>query len=369
MVSMSANTLPAEFRDDRSLHQVISAEIAAVQTTRTRLMTEKSRKAAHYVVLFCCILVNVVFFLIRADYFAIFIAASFYLNMFYFITLLIPTTSGTAKVPMADIPRFLSWLKEIGVKSGTSRFTRLFMNSFFINSRALSLGIGLIFAVDILFTLIAYIVMDFSVRITVIVILQCAVIIAFYVLVWKIEPYSVAYIKNVEQVKDRLSQTHLPLRVITALFMTGIVVSVFLFMTTIILLPGMTVNAFLTQSGLAGLGHLVSLIAVLAASQYFVIRYIHGITSRALALRLLTFRENGLREILREAATEKIRPDTQGKNPYEITTALLESRIYQVRKSSLYGAFPVFIVNLDFSVILDSTTLTAIRGYIGNIKQ
>jgi hypothetical protein len=26
-------------------------------------------------------------------------------------------------------------------------------------------------------------------------------------------------------------------------------------------------------------------------------------------------------------------------------------------------------VNLDFSVILDSTTLTAIRGYIGNIKQ
>jgi hypothetical protein len=113
------------------LHQVISAEIAAVQTTRTGLMAEKSKKAAHYVVLFCCLLINVVFFLVRADYFAIFIAASFYLNMFYFITLLIPTTSGTAKVPMADIPRFLSWLKEIGVKSGTSRFTRLFMNSFF----------------------------------------------------------------------------------------------------------------------------------------------------------------------------------------------------------------------------------------------
>jgi hypothetical protein len=270
---------------------------------------------------------------------------------------------------MADIPRFLSWLKEIGVKSGTSRFTRLFMNSFFINSRALSLGIGLIFAVDILFTLIAYIVMDFSVRITVIVILQCAVIIAFYVLVWKIEPYSVAYIKNVEQVKDRLSQTHLPPQVITALFMTGIVVSVFLFMTTIILLPGMTVNAFLTQSGLAGLGHLVSLIAVLAASQYFIIRYIHGITSRALALRLLNFRETGLKEILHEAETGKIRPGIHGKNPYEIATSLLESRIYQVQKSSLYGAFPVFVVNLDFSVILDSTTLTAIRGYIGNIKQ
>lgn len=332
-------------------------------------MTEKKPEAAHYFVLFCCFLVNVVFFLLRADYFAVFIAASFYLNMFYFITLLIPTTSGSAKVPIAEIVRFLPWLREVGVKAGTSRFSRLFMNSFFINSRALSLGIGLVFTVDILFTLIAYVVMDFSERITIIVIIQCAVIIAFYLLVWKIEPYSVRYIKTVEKVKDRLSKEHLPHHVITALFMIGIGISVILFMTTIILLPGMTVEAFLTQSGLTGLGHLASLIAILATSQYFIIRYIHGITSRALALKLLDFKETGLKEISKEAQTEKIHTGNPVKNPYEITTALLESRIYQIQESSLYGAFPVFVVNLDFSVILDSTTLTAIRGYIGNIKQ
>ena len=47
-----------------------------------------------------------------------------------------------------------------------------------------------------------------------------------------------------------------------------------------------------------------------------------------------------------------------------MTTMLLESRIYQIKRNAILGAFPVYVVDLDFSVMMDTTTLTAIKGYI-----
>jgi hypothetical protein len=35
-----------------------------------------------------------------------------------------------------------------------------------------------------------------------------------------------------------------------------------------------------------------------------------------------------------------------------------------VKRSTFAGTFPVFVVDLDFSVLMDTTTLTAIKGYI-----
>ena len=223
---------------------------------------------------------------------AIFIAASFYLNMFYFIILLIPTNFDRTGLSKNEIIRFHTWLRDVGVKSGTSRFTRLFINSFFMNSRALSLGIGLIFSVDILFALFSYSFMDLPLITTIIVISQCGIIILFYLLVWKIEPFSTEFKRNVEQVRRRLSRENIPPWMVSAIFMTGILLAVFLFLTAIILLPGMTVTAFMSQSGLNKLAYLILFITILAVSQYFLIRHIHGITSRTMASRILDFQED-----------------------------------------------------------------------------
>lgn len=360
---LAAGTMNAEDTGDTPFRQVVRDELAAVQKSREDLMTLQGRRGTHLIVLVLCVMANVVFYCYHPGYFGLFIAASFYLNMYYFITLILPTNFKKADMPAADLSRVRGWLKEIGIATGTSQFSRLFINTLFMNSRALTLGIGLIFSIDIAFTLVHY-TGGLPLRITAIVITQCAIIVVFYLLVWKMEPFSTTYREKVEQAKSNLRRRKLPPRVITAVFLFGFMLAIFLFLTTIIYLPGVTVKAFLNQSELTLLGHLFSLITLLALSQYFIIRYIHGITSRRMAERLFDYKEETLRELLR--AEDSAPPGNTGTDltPLEAGTLLLESKIFVVKRCTFAGAFPVFIIDLDFSVLMDTTSLTAIRGYI-----
>jgi hypothetical protein len=347
---------------------VINDKLAALREKRIGLVSPKKNGGLHFFILVICILINSVFFLIMRDYFALFIAASFYLNMFYFITLLIPTNFDRTGLSKNEIIRFHAWLRDIGVKSGTSGFTRVFINSFFINSRALSLGIGLLFSVDIIFALLSYAARDLALSTTVIVISQCGIIILFYLLVWKTEPFSTEFKRNVEQVRKRLSRENIPPWAVSAIFMTGILLAVFLFLTAIILLPGLTVTAFMSQSGLDKLGSLVLFITILAVSQYFLIRNIHGITSRAMAARILDFQEESLKELAGIHDAGNAGTSREGEDWFEIPPLLLESRLYSVRQHTLLGIFPVYTIDIDFSALMDTTTRTAIQRYIDRKK-
>jgi hypothetical protein len=364
-VTPDTNTSPAG--NGAPLREIIAREFSAVLENRRQLLSQKEPNTLHFFVLFCCVLANVIFWLARSDYIAIFVAASLYLNMYYFITLLIPTTTQAASLPTGEITRFLSWLKENGVKSGTSQFSKLFINTFFINSRTLSLGIGLVFSVDIGFILIDYF-RGLPITTTLIVLFQCVVFVVFYLLIWKLEPFSTKFVHDVDQVKSKLAKEKLPPKVIASVFMAGFLIAVFLFLTTIILLPGITVDKFVTGSGLDELGHLVSLLAILGVSQYFIIRYIHGITSRMMAERLIDDKEHALSDLLSVQDGQFLPGSPIDDNPFETGRVLLESRIYKINRNSLFGAFPVYVVDLDFSVILDSSTLRVIRGYIQEQK-
>jgi len=360
---LTAGTTNTGDTGDIPLRQVIQDELTSVEKHRADLMIPQSPRGIHVVVLVLCVLVNVVFFLSLPDYFGLFIAASFYLNMYYFITLILPTNFEKTRLPAADLSRVRAWLKEIGVTTGTTRFTRLFINALFMNSRALTLGICLIFSIDIAFTLVHY-TRGLPLGITAIVIAQCAIIVTFYLLVWKMEPFSTTYMDKVEQVKRHLHRRNMPPWFVTAVFLFGFMLAIFLFLTTIIYLPGVTLQAFLNQSQLTELGHLFSLLAILAFSQYFIIRYIHGITSRAMADRLFDFKEDSLRDLLDAETETRSGNPSPGQNPLETGTLLLESKIFMVKRSTLAGTFPVFILDLDFSVLMDTTTMTAIKGYI-----
>ena len=365
MALLSPDAVISSSPTEIPLSQVISDELSAVRKNRAGLMTDPGHSRTHIGILLLCIGINAIYFLIRPDYLYLFIAASFYLNMYYFITLLIPQNfNKNAGLPKADFSRFRTWLKEIGLTSGTTRFTKLFINSLFINSRTLSLGISLIFTIDILYAIRAHTSLELPIKTTIIVISQCVIIVVFYLLVWKVEPFSVKYVKSVEQVKRRLTHERLPPQIITVMFLIGFLIALVLFLTTIILLPGITLQAFLDQSQLTKLGNLVALLTVLGLSQYFIIRYIHGITSRTMAGRLFDYKENVLQDLQNSVGSQNANPE----NRAETTTRLLETKIYTIKRNTLTGFFPVFVVDLDFSVILDSTTRTAIRGYIGDTK-
>ena len=341
---------------------LIARELDTVRTRRGDLLAPGARRQWEVIILSCCILINGIYLLFRPDYFTLFIAASFYLNMGYFITLLIPTGAGGGQVSMPEIAKFQGWLKENGVRTSTTRFTRIFINSFLINSRGLSLGIGLLFAVDILMVLIDYF-EGLPLHTTAIIIGQSLFFIAFYYLVWRTEPFTSRFSQDLDKVRNRLAQD-LPAWLISILFLVGFLLVVLVFLTTIILLPGMTLDAFVTQSGLTEITHRFGLILILIVSQYFIIRAIHGITSRAMANRLLDHREAALEELLAEADRNTGAGTRDPNEEYETTSALLESRIYLIKRNTLMGTFPVFVVDLDFSVLLDTTTRMVITGHI-----
>ncbi|PKL64832.1 MAG: hypothetical protein CVV32_07080 [Methanomicrobiales archaeon HGW-Methanomicrobiales-3] len=348
---------------DSPARDLIARELDTVRTKRGDLLAPGTRRQWEVIILSCCILINGIYLIFRPDYFTLFIAASFYLNMGYFITLLIPTSAGGGQVSMPEIAKFQGWLKENGVRTSTTRFTRIFINSFLINSRGLSLGIGLLFAVDILMVLIDYL-EGLPLHTTAIIIGQSLFFIVFYFLVWRTEPFTSRFSQNLDKVRNRLAQD-LPAWLISIMFLVGFLLVVLVFLTTIILLPGMTLDAFVTQSGLTDIAHRFGLILILIVSQYFIIRAIHGITSRAMANRLLDHREAALDELLDEASRDE--NNAAGRDPaeeYETTSALLESRIYLIKRNTLLGTFPVFVVDLDFSVLLDTTTKMVITGHI-----
>jgi hypothetical protein len=347
----------------KTFTQVVREELVKVQKNRAELMNPAGRPVTHAVTLIVCILINVIFYLYRSDYFGLFIAASFYLNMYYFITLLIPTSLEKKGAPAAEIAKLKAWLGEIGVRSAAKQFSRLFINSFFINSRGLSFGIGLIFSIDILFVFLHFSAHILPLDIAIAVIAQCTVIVIFYLLVWMIEPFSGTYLNKVERMKNNLEQRNMPPQFVALVFLFGFLIVIFLFLTTIIFLPGMTVQAFLDMSRLTELEYLAGKLAILAISQYFIIRFIHGITSRTMANRLFDFKENSLQELLTESGAQA-GGGSPDENPLETSAVLLESKIFIVKRNSLAGAFPVYVVDLDFAVMMDSTTQAAIKGYI-----
>jgi hypothetical protein len=204
---------------------------------------------------------------------------------------------------------------------------------------------------------------------------QSISILMFYGLVWKFEPYSLQYHHDMRELKGRLVTKRFPEWAVVALFGTAAVLVLFGIVSTIILLPGFTVNKVLSLTGIEGLEYHLVLIGILLASQYFIVRFFHGISSRELAeqfsdaqiarLRCADTIPEGIRES-RDVPGDPAAPEADMK--YELAGALLESKIYKVEKKTLLGAFPVYIVNPDFSVILDEQVLALITGYLGNAR-
>ena len=360
-------THPAHPHDSSLLSGVIAGELAAAERECRTFQEQKESRNLQRIVLVFCFLTNIVLFIVRPDYIVLFIAASFYLNMFYFLTLLVPTSPGAVSLQKPEITRFHTWLWESGIRSGTRQFTRIFVNAFFMNCRTLTFPLGLLFSIDIVFTLIVWYAGLVPGNTALFVIAQSLIIITFYGLIWKVEPFTEGFARNLDRFKSRLSRD-LPPAIISLLFLTGFLAVVFLFLTSIILLPGITLSTFLTESGLTELAHIVALLAILSVSQYFIVRTLHGQRSRVMAGRLIDYRLLLLKSLARDIAEGS--GDTGDiESRYQMTSRLLESRIYRIARNSLAGAFPVYVVDPDFSVMMDTTTLTAIKGYIREEKD
>jgi len=336
-----------------TINRIIREELSEEKERQRTLYASGTRGQATIIILVLAVFTNIVYYIRSPMYLLILVSASFFLFMFYFITLLVPRTLKPAGASPGTVKKYLAGLKETGVIKSSRRFTRIFLNTFFINCRPLFIGFAALFTLDI--AIVLYLreigaIPDFHMWI---VLFQCFAILVFYFLVWKLEPYSTEFLSDVSDVKIHLIQKKIPGSVVSFLFVVVTILALISIVTTIILLPGITVNNVLSISEFDELGHLIVAIAAALVPLYFIFRYVHGITSRDLLIR---FSENKTKQLARQArltrqaaeAGAASGPDAPEKALNRATELLLEAQIYQVEKKTIFGTFPVYIVNPDF---------------------
>jgi hypothetical protein len=339
-----------------TLHKTLWTEIHKERERHRTLYASGIPGRVTLIILGVAILVNIFFFLDNPMYPLLFISASFFLFMFYFITLLIPHNLRRSSLPQTDISRYLTGLRENGIVVSTKRFTRVFLNAFFINCRPLFYGFALIFTIDIILVIEMTANGILTPSHSGIILFQSAAIILFYFLVWKLEPYTIEFFSDVSGVKEHLINKKIPESVVSFLFLLGAALALIVIVSTIILLPGVTVNNVLSVSEFKELEHFFLAIGVVIVTLYFIMRYIHGITSRDLLTRFTDDKtECFIRQIEITGHPVRFPSDDECPNGPGVSALcraaelLLEAQIYQIDKKTLFGTFPVYIVNPDFS--------------------
>src|SRR5208283_4412324 len=259
-----------------SLHKTLREEVRKEQERDRSLYAAGTSGRVTLIILGAAILANILVFLKDPLFPFLFISASFFLFMIYFITLLIPHNLLHPSLPQTEISRYLTGLRATGIITSTKRFTRVFLNAFFINCRPLFYGFALIFSIDIVLVIDMAANGILTPSHTGIILFQSAAIILFYFLVWKLEPYTIEFFSDVSGMKEHLIKKKIPEPVVSFLFLLGAALALIGIVSTIILLPGVTVNNILSVSEFKELGHLFIAIGVVLVTLYFIMRYIHG---------------------------------------------------------------------------------------------
>ncbi|MEN6442492.1 MAG: hypothetical protein ABFC71_01900 [Methanoregula sp.] len=348
-----------------ALRQMIAGEIHTEREHQRELWGGGARGWLTLSILAASIVFNIMFLFEDTWYPIYFIIASFFILMFYFITLIIPfgilRQKGGFSKP--EIGKLFANLQNQGIIKSAERFSRIFLNAFFINCRPLFAGFALLFAIDILFVMWKQSDNSLPGPTATIVLFQAITIIVFYFLVWKWQQYSMDFFSDVKDMRQRLITRQIPAWIVTLVLWVSVGLAFCGVFYSIILLPGVTVSSVISISSLEQLSNRFIAIGLILVSQYFIFRYIHGITSRKM---IASFSESKARSLARQENTaEKICRAEQGLAPgtdivCETTTLLLESKIYQIEKKTIAGAFPVYIVNPDLSVVLDPQALDSI---------
>jgi hypothetical protein len=107
-----------------TLHQLIRLEIQSERERQRTLRTKGARGVITLTILTVSILINLALFLTTDKHLAIFIIASYFLFMVYFITLFIPTDKQYRSFKGLQITQSLTKLRELGTIIGLSQGTK-----------------------------------------------------------------------------------------------------------------------------------------------------------------------------------------------------------------------------------------------------
>ncbi|MDH7594253.1 MAG: hypothetical protein QHG99_07890 [Methanomicrobiales archaeon] len=323
----------------------------------------KSEIMAHQntLIIIVCLLVNIVVATLLPNYTVAWIAASFFLYVLAPLIMLVPTDGGKEFLPQKDeLERYFAIIRDYGFLKDTKTLGQVIWNVFFINSQSLAIGYCVIFLIDIIFSSVSGFFTGTLPQVTAVqVILQSIVIIVFFTGIWKYKPYSPHFVDSVHQMHERLrSRMKEAWKII--LVLGGISAGLSLLVVMAMLLPGFILGEVVKAPDVVN-AITAFPIALIFISQLAVLRYLQGVYSKELALRLITQKVQSLKKIQRDlrrviSTSDKELPESDPSegllNFNELQRHYLKTRLYTTKRHSLFGYLPVYMVVPNFSLII-----------------
>lgn len=298
------------------------------------------------------------------------VASSLFIIMLYPLTFLLPVlVTLTTTRSETTIREYMRTLRGIGIIHHRDSFLLIVWNAFFINSQPLVIPIILLCISDIVTAVIMMLFEVHPLRIILIIVAQSVVIIIFYLSIYYLKPYSHGFLERVRSMRRHFHQRgYKVFLLVAATGILGFVLSVSTLLT--LLFPGITVWEVMNEGKVTPLKNFTELVLIFLA-QYVIVRFMHGIASRRLILRINRSISDYVTTAVLPALEKGVTGQDKGDVPADtcedyrgIATCLIEAKMYKAHSASIFGHFTVYFIQPDLTMILDKETLNTLHGHM-----
>ncbi len=288
------------------------------------------------------------------DILMLWIVASFFIYMFYFFLMMIPSlgsgtsthiTDAATHIQIREFLRLANLLKTFRKNKVT--FIEIFWNAFLINAKPLAKGFAIIYSIDVICAVILYTEEMIDRHLLLVVILQIVIILVFYAKIIRTRPDEQGFFvpRNVpaEAPETEAAKFKIWLYISTAAMITG------LLLVGAMLFPGLTLNQYLAFISILPTEYPILLLLTLL-TQAVIIRYYQGVESHRLMTTLNT------RHIA--ALKDDLLPRVRAAEPEQMNELRREFLILRMNKlvvQEFFRLFPVYAILPNFLLIADPT--------------
>lgn len=265
-------------------------------------------------------------------------------------------TSKRGSIGIADTTETIK-----GLSRKRNYLYELGWNLFFINCQPLAPGFLILFALSAAFALAGWAIFgQFGAYSSIIITVQSIALIVFYIAIVHVKPYSSGFFSEVLGIHSTFKEHYeeawskglkFALTAAVLITVTGIL------LIAALVLPGITYGSF--TSAEADIHINIGIFALIFLSQMIAVRHFQGRYSRTLAENLLKSKIGAIREEILPAistldtasADEGVTP--QMKSSLEtIEIDLIRHRMLKIDYRSLFGYFPVCLINPDIGAVM-----------------
>jgi hypothetical protein len=319
------------------------------------------------------IIINIGLIFILPRYGIYWIVASFFVYMYYFIVLLLPTTrrvrtpaeklEGKKKGPRVKRGQGIRAVATRGKKAVVVAF----WNSFFIGTQSMAKGITLTMAISIGFAVLGLATGSLDLLSSTIIVIQAIAIMGYYYVIMRYRPYSKEFMRTVARVRrDRKTEARW-LAYLKGLFIVLVLLTVLVvFLISAIFLPKRSLDVVLAHLD-ANFGLVIIGLVVIFISQFIIIRYVQGFDSA----RITSLFINGKIDFLKNdilAGLDQLENNRTSEDRSKKFIALQKrfriSRIYKVVLKDFFGFLPTYPIIVDFKSILEKDVAEALGDEI-----